>query len=59
MRDTLKPALFNVELLCRPRATEHYVNYLKQHYEMDKLMDILGCVAFWMNTTCFYRATLC
>jgi len=33
-----------VELLCRPRATEHYINYLKQHYETEKLMDILGYV---------------
>ena len=34
-----------MELLCRPRATEHYVNYLKQNWETDKLIDLLGCVA--------------
>ena len=33
-----------MELMCRPRATEHYINYLKQHYEIDKLMDVLGYV---------------
>jgi len=31
-----------MELMCRPRATEHYVNYLKQHYDIEKLMDLLG-----------------
>lgn len=45
LRDTLKPTIFNVELQCRPRATEQYVNFLKQHYEIDKLMDILGMLA--------------
>lgn len=52
VRSTLKPQIFNLELMLRPRATEHYINYLRQCYEIENLMDLLE----WVAPTCNFKS---
>jgi len=52
LRGTIKPTIFNLELMKRPVAVEHYVVYLRQQMETEafnQLIDILGCVFVSIN----------
>ncbi|CAH1791215.1 unnamed protein product, partial [Owenia fusiformis] len=42
LKKTIKPSMFNQILMMRPSAIEHYLNYLKKHYDFIELVDILG-----------------
>ncbi|XP_064600703.1 spermatogenesis-defective protein 39 homolog isoform X2 [Liolophura sinensis] len=42
LQNTLKGSVFNLELSRRPTAVNHYLSYLRAHYEMDKLEETLG-----------------
>ena len=44
LRDTVKPSIFNLELMQRPVAIDHYVSYLRQAGDTAKLMDVYGYV---------------
>ncbi|KAK2158093.1 hypothetical protein LSH36_177g02001 [Paralvinella palmiformis] len=45
LRDTVRPSIFNLELIQRPLAIAHYVSYLKQAGDTAKLMDVYGMLA--------------
>lgn len=42
LKQTLKPALFNQELMQRPKAVSHYISYLRLVQDNTQLMDVLG-----------------
>nr|XP_022329089.1 spermatogenesis-defective protein 39 homolog isoform X1 [Crassostrea virginica] len=42
LRQTIKPSLFNLELQRRPVAVNHYLSYLRAHYDFKELGDVLG-----------------
>ena len=42
LKNTVKNSIFQSELFRRPVAVEHYLNYLRQHYEFEKLIDLLS-----------------
>lgn len=42
LRQTIKPSLFNLELQRRPVAINHYLSYLRAHYDFKELGDVLG-----------------
>ncbi|XP_069116674.1 spermatogenesis-defective protein 39 homolog [Argopecten irradians] len=39
---TIKPSIFNMEIKKRPVAVNHYINYLKYHYDFEAVVDLLG-----------------
>ena len=41
MKNTLNQSIFNFELIKRPEAADHYVNYLKQTSQLNELVDTL------------------
>ncbi|EEC07760.1 hypothetical protein IscW_ISCW006613 [Ixodes scapularis] len=42
LKRTLKPSLFNQELMQRPKAISHYVNHLRSIQDNTQLVDVLG-----------------
>ncbi|XP_077537297.1 spermatogenesis-defective protein 39 homolog isoform X2 [Haemaphysalis longicornis] len=42
LKQTLKPSLFNQELMQRPRAVSHYLSHLRAVQDNSQLMDVLG-----------------
>ncbi|XP_061172738.1 spermatogenesis-defective protein 39 homolog isoform X1 [Saccostrea echinata] len=42
LKQTIKPSLFNLELQRRPVAVNHYLSYLRAHYDFKELGDVLG-----------------
>ncbi|XP_021367352.1 spermatogenesis-defective protein 39 homolog isoform X2 [Mizuhopecten yessoensis] len=42
LQRTIKTSIFNLELQKRPVAVNHYINYLKNHYDFEVLVDLLG-----------------
>ncbi|XP_013394312.1 spermatogenesis-defective protein 39 homolog [Lingula anatina] len=42
LKSTLKSSLFHQELRSRPTAISQYLNYLREAYELEDLIDMLG-----------------
>ncbi|KAK2184321.1 hypothetical protein NP493_270g03035 [Ridgeia piscesae] len=42
LQGSIKTSSFNMELMLRPVAVEHYINFLRLHDEISKLLDIYG-----------------
>ncbi|XP_071080545.1 spermatogenesis-defective protein 39 homolog [Haliotis cracherodii] len=42
VKKTIKASLFNLEMMRRPVAINHYLSYLKHHYDYAQMVDFLG-----------------
>ncbi|CAC5419564.1 VIPAS39 [Mytilus coruscus] len=42
IKKTIKPSIFNLELQRRPVAANHLISYMKAHYDLKELEDLLG-----------------
>ncbi|KAI0230769.1 ADF-H domain-containing protein [Lamellibrachia satsuma] len=42
LQTSIKTSTFNMQLMLRPIAIEHYINFLRLHDEITKLLDIYG-----------------
>ena len=42
IKKSVKPQIFKMEIQQRPQAANHYISYLKEHYNFTELVDFLG-----------------
>ncbi|XP_071159395.1 spermatogenesis-defective protein 39 homolog isoform X3 [Mytilus edulis] len=42
IKKTIKPSIFNLELQRRPVAANHLISYMKAHFDLKELEDLLG-----------------
>ncbi len=42
LKSTVKNSIFSSALMARPIAVNHYISFLKQHFDYNELIDFLG-----------------